>query len=327
MPDVSWLLRKTDDLRRIRTSDRTLVDDATWRADIERVEIGEGLHVFLSDVEARRDVRVEPSTERTDQWVNAQVTLAGRADLDFIDGTQSHATPDHALLFRLAERRAAYCLGSGTKFHSVGYTMGLPRFARLFEDGVPEPLAGLLGPDPAKSCVVGMPAGRAMRNVAAGMFARGLNGPLRAMMLEGAVIQLLALQAGAVAHRPARTRRTLTSTERDAVHEARRRLLADMRQPPSLGALAAGVGLTEKRLNTGFRMMFGTTVFATLRNERLEHARIALQSGRLSIEDAAFLVGYNHVTNFINAFTGRYGAPPRQYAEQKARLSLETPAS
>jgi AraC-like DNA-binding protein len=95
---------------------------------------------------------------------------------------------------------------------------------------------------------------------------------------------------------------------RSALHDEQSR-------PPALGELAVAVGLSEKRLNTGFRLLFGATVFETLRNERLEHARIVLRSGEATLKEVAFRVGYNYVTNFVNAFTQRYGAPPRQYVE------------
>jgi AraC-like DNA-binding protein len=97
------------------------------------------------------------------------------------------------------------------------------------------------------------------------------------------------------------------------VREARARLRADMRDPPSLGVLAQMVSLSEKKLNAGFRAQFGATVYETLRNERLEHARLVLEQGGLSLTDVARRVGYNHVSNFISAFTARYGAPPRRY--------------
>jgi AraC-like DNA-binding protein len=108
------------------------------------------------------------------------------------------------------------------------------------------------------------------------------------------------------------------------MHAARERLLADMRNPPTLGDLAAEFGLTEKRLNVGFRALFGATVFETLRNERLDHARIALRDERVSLKEIAFRVGYNHVSNFTNAFTARYGEPPRRYAAGGKRAVRRT---
>lgn len=61
---------------------------------------------------------------------------------------------------------------------------------------------------------------------------------------------------------------------------------------------------------------FGMTVFEMLRNEQLEHARIVLQSEAASLKEVSFRVGYNHVCNFVSAFTARYGAPPRQYLDE-----------
>ncbi|MEA2812551.1 MAG: hypothetical protein QOI93_248 [Rhodospirillaceae bacterium] len=314
--NVEWLLREAMDERTLRIDERTVIDDASWRATIERLQIGPGLRVFLTDAQAHHDVTVEARDNRTDQWMGSQVTIAGRADIDFLDGERTHASPDHAVLFRSPGRRAAYTVKAGARFHSAGYGLEVARIVRLFDGEVPAALSSLLEPEVAASRVLAMRGDRMMSNLAGTLFAPGLNGPLRYLMMEGAVIQLLAVQAAAANRRPAspRRRRALTAAERDALQAARLRLLADMRRPPSLGELALTVGLTEKRLNAGFQMLFGTTVFETLRNERLEHARIALQSEEVSLKEVAFRVGYNHVTNFVSAFTARYGAPPRQYA-------------
>jgi AraC-like DNA-binding protein len=316
MPNVEWLLREAADEHVLRVSEFAALDDERWRAVIERLEIGPGLRVFLTDAEARRDVTVEARDNRADQWLGSQVTVTGRAEIDFLDGTRTHAAPDHAVLFRPSRRKAAYGLRAGARFRSAGFGLAIDRIVRLFDDDVPDVLQGLLAADIAVSRVLGMRGDRIMRSLAENLFGRGLNGPLRILMIEGAVIQLLALQAARAAHAaPSRSRRSLSPREQVAVREARERLLSDMRHPPTIGELATAVGMTEKRLNSGFRVLFGTTVFETLRNERLEHARIALVSGGASMKQVAFRVGYDHVTNFINAFTARFGAPPRRYAE------------
>jgi len=319
VPNVEWLLREATEERTLQLSERAVIDNEKWRATIERLEIGPGLRVFLTDAEAHHDITVEARDDRTDQWMGSQVTIAGRADIDFLDGQRTHAASDHALLFRASGRSAAYSLRAGAKFHSAGYGLCVERIVRLFDGEVPDPLRALFDSKIDVSRVIAMRGSGLLRNLAASLFARGFNGPLRTLMMEGAVIQLLAAQAAAATHRPPiRSRRPLTMRERDAIREARARLLADMRRPPTVGELATIVQLTEKRLNSGFRTLFGTTVFQTLRNERLEHARIALLSGTVPIKQVAFRVGYNHVTNFINAFAVRYGAPPRQYLKQAA---------
>jgi AraC-like DNA-binding protein len=325
MSNVEWLLREGADERQLRMSERTDIDDERWRAAIERLRIGPGLRVFLTDVEARRDVTVEPRDDGNDRWVGSQVTVTGRADIDFLDGRRTHATADRALLFRPSGRRAAYSLEAGTRFHSAGYTLDIERIVRLFEGDVPAVLRPLLDRDVEVSRIVATRASRQMRTLAGSLFARGLNGPLRTLMMEGAVIQLLAVQAAAAERPPPTQRGAFSPRECAAVAEARERLLADMRAPPSLGELAAAAGLTEKRLNAGFRALFGATVFETLRNERLEHARLVLDSEEVTLKAIAFRVGYNHVTNFINAFAARYGAPPRQYRRDSSDALTPTP--
>ena len=75
MANVEWLLREAMDERALRISERTVIDDPSWRATIERLEIGPGLRVFLTDAQAHKDVTVEARDNRTDQWIGSQVTI------------------------------------------------------------------------------------------------------------------------------------------------------------------------------------------------------------------------------------------------------------
>jgi AraC-like DNA-binding protein len=319
--NVEWLLREAMEDWTLRTGERNVVDDERWRSSIERLQIGPGLRVFLFEAAARQDVTLEMNSERIHRWMGGQVTISGAAELDFLDGVRTCPSADQALMFRpspTGARAAAYYFKAGTTFHSAGYSLDVPRIVRLFDGEVPGILQGLVEGDVEQSHVLAMRTDQPMRYLAGSLFGRGLNGPLRTLMMEGAVIQLLAVQADAVAQRPrSRRRRALAAHERDAVHEARRLLLVDMRRPPTLDELALAVGLSEKRLNAGFRALFGATAFELLRNERLAHAEIALKSRQASLKEIAFRVGYNHANNFINAFTRRYGAPPAQYVERQ----------
>jgi AraC-like DNA-binding protein len=316
--NVEWLLRESMDERTLRIGKHNVLDDGRWRATIERIEIGAGLRVFLTSAEIHHDITIEAHDDRTDRWLGSQVTVDGGADIDFLDGEKINVTAERALLFRPSGRRAAYSLMAGSTFRSAGYGLEVERIRRLFDDAVPHVLLGLLESQVEPSRIVAMKASRLMRRLASSLFDDRLNGPLRALMMEGVVIQLLALQTAAAADQClGQPQRPLSERERRAICEARERLLADMHRPPSLGDLATAVGLTEKRLNAGFRSLYGRTVFETLKNERLEHARIAFESGDIALKEVAFRVGYNHLSNFINAFTSRYGAPPRQYFEQK----------
>lgn len=73
-------------------------------------------------------------------------------------------------------------------------------------------------------------------------------------------------------------------------------------------------GLSAKRLNSGFRETYGTTVFNYLRDARLDAARAALEAGTpLPLKHLAWELGYSQVTNFVTAFRRRFGVTPGNY--------------
>jgi AraC-like DNA-binding protein len=297
------------------------VDNADWSATIERVVVDPALHVFLTAARVHRDLRVAPTAVDSEPFVAAQITIDGQADISLKGGATVRSSRQEAILFRVPEAQAIYALQGGARFVSAGYTFIVDRAVELLGGDVPEALVPLLDRSTEQPHFVAMPASRTMRNLAASLFAPGFNGPLRRLVMEGAAYHLFGLQVAAVSRRSRDddTPLPLSRRERDAVVEARRLLLADMCKPPTVGELALAVGLTRKRLNDGFRLQFGGTAFEILRRERMEHARIVLEQGGVTLKEAAFRVGYNHVTNFINAFRGQYGIPPRQYLKAPQR--------
>ncbi len=318
--DTDWLREAKPDVAAVMDP-VFRIDNADWSATIERVVIDPALHVFLTAARIHRDLRVEPIAAGTEPFVAAQTTIDGQADIQFKGGTTARASRHEAVLFRAPAAQAIYVLERDTRFVSAGYTFLIDRAAALLGGDVPDALAPLLDPSTDRAHFLLIPTAKTMRHLAASLFAPGLNGPLRRLIMEGAAYHLFGLQVSALSRRPAAERRPprLSRRERDAVVEARRRLLADMRQPPTVGELTLAVGLSRKRLNEGFRLEFGGTAFEILRRERLEHARIVLEQGGVTLKQAAFRVGYNHATNFINAFRGQYGIPPRQYLKAPRR--------
>jgi len=316
--DFEWLLHDRAVEQPVVAGSSFSVDDDRWSGTLERIVVSPTLRVSLNNVRAHRDFGVQPTDRYDEPYVVGQVMLEGRVDLDFGGRRRVVASGNHSLLFRLSGDWPTYNLRADTPFHSLAYKLDVARIERLLEGEAPEILRPLLARRLDQPVHLSGRANRLMRNIAAGTFAAGLNGPLRRIMLEGAALQLFAIQAGVAARQqPAGERIALSTRERAAVHDAHDRLLADMREPPTLGALADAVGLSEKRLSAGFRQEFGASVFETLRNRRLEHGRQALEDGAASVKEIAHRVGYNHVSNFIHAYRARYGKPPRRHLRQE----------
>lgn len=137
-------------------------------------------------------------------------------------------------------------------------------------------------------------------------------GTMQKLFRQGKVLELLAHQMSAFGEGTEET--NLTSRELAKVRMARDRLLFDLRDPPDLETLARDVGLPAKRLNRGFRMVYGMTAFAYLRDARLDAARRALEEGTsMPLKQLAWELGYGQVSNFVTAFRRRFGVTPGSY--------------
>lgn len=103
----------------------------------------------------------------------------------------------------------------------------------------------------------------------------------------------------------------LTQKDRARGYEAEERLLVSLSHPPSLADLANAVGTNEKKLNEIFKAVFGSTVFAWLREQRLQKAMELLEIGQLSLQQVAKYCGYKYQPDSSKAFKQRFGVPPR----------------
>ena len=130
----------------------------------------------------------------------------------------------------------------------------------------------------------------------------------RELMLEGLMLQLLGL--------------TLNQQIRNGVPrvpalpdghyrlEAVRQLLeSSPEQNHTLDSLAKTAAMSSSSLRTKFRQAYGESVFNYLRDCRLALARRYLLQG-YSVQQAAWMSGYQHATNFATAFRRRYGIAP-----------------
>lgn len=80
----------------------------------------------------------------------------------------------------------------------------------------------------------------------------------------------------------------------------------------SITDMARQLGTNPVDLQNAFRSRNGTTIAAYLRRQRLARAYHAIRQQGLSVEDAANLAGYEHLSSFSAAFKREYGFPPSQ---------------
>jgi len=152
----------------------------------------------------------------------------------------------------------------------------------------------------------------AMHSVARQIIHCPYKGMIRDLYYESKALELLSLQFEKLIKENGKpdnlTKMSRGDTER--IHAARQILVSNMKQPPTLARLARKAGLNELKLKTGFKEIFGTTVFGFFRSYRMEKAKTLLESGELNVNETAWEVGYNNVSHFIAAFRKQHGMNP-----------------
>ncbi|ESA35327.1 transcriptional family [Leptolyngbya sp. Heron Island J] len=140
-------------------------------------------------------------------------------------------------------------------------------------------------------------------------------GLTRQLFLESRALELIALQLplGLTEKEIHSSHYILKKDEVDRIHYAKKILLNNLENPPSLLELAQRVGLNDYKLKRGFRQVFGTTAFGCLYQHRMERAKILLQSNYSTVTEVAQAVGYASTTSFSAAFKKKFGMSPRNY--------------
>lgn len=99
--------------------------------------------------------------------------------------------------------------------------------------------------------------------------------------------------------------------EYDRVMHAREILDGDLVDTPTTLELARRVGINVTTLQANFKAVFGKTIFAHVREQRLMVAKVLLQEYRLSVAEAGRRVGFSRPSAFSAAYRRHYGHPPR----------------
>ncbi len=98
------------------------------------------------------------------------------------------------------------------------------------------------------------------------------------------------------------------------IHEINEAILADLSKPcPSIEELSKSVGMSTAKFKTLYKAIFNNSVYNYHLNERLVQARKYLQSGKYTINEVAYMVGFNYPSSFSRIFKKTFGQSPLQF--------------
>ena len=154
-----------------------------------------------------------------------------------------------------------------------------------------------------------------MRKIITAMYQRKDNysGKLKQVYLESKISELLLTQIVCL-HQQNKNHKSLKLSRRDidAIYHVNEIISKDFTHK-TIPSLALSVGINQTKLKTGFKQIFGQSVFEYLVDQRMNKAKELLISTATSVSEIANIIGYNHPQHFITAFKRQFGCTPGEF--------------
>lgn len=133
------------------------------------------------------------------------------------------------------------------------------------------------------------------------------NGPLREDFLK---IKSVGILIRCLEHSQRHFHTGLHKTDIEKIRWVHTRIVNDIRSSGTVRLLAGEAGIDERKLEQGFKILYGATVHHFLLNERMKKAVALLRDTLIPIGQVAVSVGYNKVRVFSDTFRRKYGYTP-----------------
>lgn len=128
------------------------------------------------------------------------------------------------------------------------------------------------------------------------------------------IIELLTLSADAIDRGSRAKEGTIIFTARELAmfKQAQEILATDFSETLTIPHLAKRLGTNVTKLKSGFRLLYGTTIFAYRNRYRMDLAMDLLTTGSMSVAEVSQTIGFRHQASFTSAFRAHFGLIPKQ---------------
>ncbi|MGV3601369.1 MAG: helix-turn-helix transcriptional regulator [Dyadobacter fermentans] len=139
-----------------------------------------------------------------------------------------------------------------------------------------------------------------------------VQGPMRNLYIQSKALELIVLQFDQL-RRPSDLTENISQDDVEKLHQLRAFLDANFLSNLSLSQLSRECLLNEFKVKSGFKQLFGSSVFNYLKKIRMEHAAILLRDPARTVDEVADTLGYEHAQHFSTAFKNFTGTTPSSY--------------
>ena len=101
--------------------------------------------------------------------------------------------------------------------------------------------------------------------------------------------------------------------DQDLAEKTRDFLLAHVTDNLTMSEISKAMAANISSLQRSFKAYYHITIFDFIRKERLEKARILLETRGIAVSQAAYLAGYESPASFTTAFRKEFGVSPKYH--------------
>lgn len=287
----------------------------------ELIDFGNRLWLSLDNYRLRERF---DSLIHGEDMIKFHVRLSGRRSLTF-DGFDMLALDDMATAVLLHDRDLPKTDHIFADHDEVSITVGMnrARFLEYLDDGntnVPVALEDVMSRYAyTPRLATATPTPDEIR-LAREILGCRRTGPLRRLFLEAKALEFIQIVLEHLVS-PAESRASsvrLTERDKRRLHQVRERLESGFMEGARIEDLVREFGLNRNKLCTGFRTLFGVSIFDFASGLRMNEARRLLSASGLSVSEVALSVGYSSTGAFSSAFHRYFGHSP---SETRGRIS------
>ena len=151
-------------------------------------------------------------------------------------------------------------------------------------------------------------------------------GMIRILMKEGIIYQILSehmLQHNKDVEKKKDFVTDLTKKEIKLIRKLASQITKNVSENYTVEQMAMDIGLTQVKLQEGFKLLFSRTVIEYLRHVRLEKARDLLNNTDYNISQVVYTIGFSSRSYFSKIFKRKYGLTPSQFLKNKKESKIK----
>jgi AraC-like DNA-binding protein len=133
--------------------------------------------------------------------------------------------------------------------------------------------------------------------------------PMRNFRTQSRAMELIAAHIDQLIS-PAEQNNSISTVDVEKLNQLRAYLDQSFLEDHTLDQLSRKYLLNEFKLKRGFKLLFDVPVFAYIKNLRMNFATLLLKDGKSSVDEVAFLLGYEYPQHFSTAYKKHTGINP-----------------